>query len=89
MKIKKGFQLRNICDTNVVVAQGIENINFSKIINLNDSAAWLWEEIKGKEFDAVILAGLLMERYEVGIDTAQQDAEDLIAAWLDAGIIEN
>ncbi|RGN50293.1 MULTISPECIES: PqqD family protein [unclassified Bacteroides] len=87
MKIKEGFKLRNICDTNVIVAQGLENINFSKIINLNDSAAWLWQQVESREFSVELLASLLMEHYEVDEDTARQDAKDLVDSWLEAGIV--
>ena len=87
MKIKEGFKLRNICDTNVIVAQGLENINFSKIINLNDSAAWLWKQVEEKEFTAETLASLLTEHYEVDAEIAMQDAIGLADSWLKAGII--
>ena len=39
MKIKKGFELRNVCGEHVVIATGIENVDFSKMITLNESAA--------------------------------------------------
>lgn len=87
MKIKEGFKLRNICETNVIVAQGLENINFSKIINLNDSAAWLWKQVENKDFTVEELASLLTAHYEVGSETAMQDAEALVGSWLNAGII--
>ena len=44
MKAKTGFHLRNICGENVIVAEGIENIDFSKIISMNESAAYLWQK---------------------------------------------
>ena len=47
MKTKKGFRLRIICGENVVVAEGIENIDFSKIISMNESAAYLWQKVEG------------------------------------------
>lgn len=87
MKIKEGFVLRTICDTNVVVGEGMENINFSKIINLNDTAAWLWKQVEGKEFSVDDLAALLLSRYEVDEATAHKDAEELAASWLSAEII--
>ena len=43
MKIKKGFVLRDICGENIIVAEGKENIDFTKIISMNESAALLWE----------------------------------------------
>lgn len=87
MKIKEGFKLRNICDTNVIVAQGLENINFSKIINLNDSAAWLWKQVENKEFTVEQLAALLVQHYEVDDETARKDAEELAASWIKAEIV--
>ncbi|MBQ9668697.1 MAG: PqqD family protein [Prevotella sp.] len=88
MKTKKGFNLRTVCGENIVVADGIENIDFSRIISMNESAAYLWNKVKDKEFTADTLAGLLLDEYEVSEATARADAEALIGKWLDAGIIE-
>ena len=49
MKIKKGFNLRTICGQEAVVAEGIENIDFSNIIQLNEPAAYLWKQLQEKE----------------------------------------
>ena len=43
MKIKKGFELRDICGEKVIIASGIENIDFNKMISLNDLLAQLLE----------------------------------------------
>ena len=61
MKIKKGFELRNVCGEHVVIATGIENVDFSKMISLNESAAYLWKAVEEKEFDARLLADLLQQ----------------------------
>ena len=42
MKIKEGFVLRTICGQNVVSGEGTANVNFSKLVSLNDSAAYLF-----------------------------------------------
>ena len=39
MRIKKGFELRDVCGEKVVIASGIENVDFSQMIALNESAA--------------------------------------------------
>lgn len=78
----------DVCGEAVVVAHGKENIDFSKVISLNESAAYLWEKVKGREFDADELARLLTEEYEVDLDTARRDAERMMADWLDAGLAE-
>ena len=88
MKTKKGFNLRTICGENIIVAEGVENIDFSRIISMNESAAFLWKNIQGTDFDAEKLTKLLLEEYDVDESTASNDAQTLIAKWLDAGIIE-
>ena len=88
MKIKKGFNLRNICGEYIIVAEGIENIDFSRIISLNESAAYLWKNIQGTDFDVESLTKLLLEEYEIDEATAHNDATQLITKWAEVGIIE-
>ena len=88
MKTKKGFNLRQVCGENVIVAEGAENIDFSSIISMNESSAYLWNSIQGKEFDKNNLVELLTKEYEVDADTAAKDVDALVAQWMKAGIIE-
>ena len=88
MKAKKGFNLRTVCGEQIIVAEGKENIDFSNIISMNESSAYLWNEIADKEFTPDDLAKLLLDRYEVDEATAKADAEKLAAQWIKAGIAE-
>lgn len=88
MKIKNGFVLREMCGENIVTAEGIENINFNKLISLNATAAYLWEALAGKDFTAEDMAGLLVERYGIDMELALKDSENLCNAWKEAGVIE-
>ena len=88
MKTKQGFRLRNVCGENVIVAEGIENIDFSKIISMNTSAAYLWQKVEGQSFTADDLARYLCDEYEVDENTAKTDAQTVVKQWLEAGIIE-
>lgn len=87
MRQKKGFTLRDICGEKIIVAEGIENIDFSSIISMNESAAFLWQQLKGKPFTTDDMTRLLLDEYEVDEATARQDAEKLAEDWLKAGII--
>ncbi|MBO6018033.1 MAG: PqqD family protein [Prevotella sp.] len=89
MKQKKGFKLRNICGEHVVVAEGIENIDFSKIISMNESSAYLWEKVVDSDFTAEDLCKYLLEEYDVDEKTALADAKAVIKQWTEAGIIED
>lgn len=88
MKVRQGFNLRKVCGENIIVAEGRENIDFSKIISMNESSAYLWEAVKDKTFTIEELASLLTAEYDVDADTAEKDAKDVARQWLEAGIIE-
>lgn len=88
MKIKKGFELRDICGEKVIMATGIENVDFNQMIALNESAAYLWQSIINKNFDANMLAALLCKNYDVNEPEALNDANSIIKEWLEQGIIE-
>ena len=77
-----------MCGENIIVSKGVQNVNFSKIISLNKSAAYLWEAVKDRDFDAPYMAYLLGQEYDVDADTALTDATELLSAWLDAGLCE-
>ena len=88
MRIKEGFVLRTICGENVISGEGTANVNFSKLISLNESAAYLFKKAQGTDFTAEDLAKYLTEEYEVDDATALKDAEVLCGQWKDAGLID-
>ena len=71
-----------------MVGEGLSQVNFNKIISLNDSAAWLWEQLQGKDFTEDTLTGLLLEKYDVSAEQAQADSAKLLAQWVEQGIVE-
>ena len=88
MKKKPGINMRNICGENMIVAEGNVNIDFTNILSLNESAAYLWQRIGDEHFDIDTLTQWLMEEYEVDIDTARQDVIAMVDKWLELNIIE-
>lgn len=88
MKAKTGFNLRNVCGEQVIVAEGRENIDFSNIISMNETSAYLWNAIQGKDFTVDDLVELLTQEYDVDEQTARKDAQTLANQWLEAGICE-
>ncbi len=86
MKTAEGFILRSLAKEYIITAENIQNVNFNKLISLNESAAYLWQSVQGKEFDADTLADLLVERYEIDRETALRDSEAIIEKWKEAGI---
>ena len=87
MKIKEGFQLREVCGEYVVVAYGMKNIDFSKVINLNESAADMWKAVVGKDFTVEDLKNALLDTYDVSEEQAFADAQRVAAEWKEIGLV--
>ena len=88
MKIKNGFVLREMCGENIVSGEGLEHINFNKLISLNSTAAFLWKALEGKEFTAEEMAQLLVDEYKIDMELALTDSKRLMQSWFEAGIAE-
>ena len=89
MKAKSGFNLRNVCGEQIIVAEGKENIDFSNIISMNESSAYLWKIVQQRDsFTVEDMADLLMEEYDVDRETAVADSQKLAEQWVEAGIAE-
>lgn len=88
MKIKEGFELRTLCDEHIIVGCGRKNIDFSKVVNLNESAALMWNAVVGKEFTVADMAAALTAEYDVDEKTALADARRIVAEWVEIGIAE-
>lgn len=89
MKRKKGFNIRTICGENIIVAEGKENIDFSNVISMNSTSAYLWNNLKeNTDYTPEDLANMLAEEYEVEYETALSDCNTVIAQWIKAGIAE-
>ena len=87
MKIKDGFVLRTICGQHVVSGEGTANVNYSSLITLNDTAAYLFKNLQGKEFTEETAVDLLLEEYEVDRETAAKDVKALVAKWIEIGLV--
>ena len=88
MRIKEGFRLRTLGSEYIVSGEGLQQIDFNKLIALNQTAAYLWQEIEGKEFYEQTLADLLVSKYDVSDSDALADASEIAKEWIDAGIVE-
>ena len=72
----------------ILVAEGLDAVDFSRMISMNETAAYLWKEVEGKDFDADVLVDLLMAEYDITQEVATRDVESLLQTWKDANIIE-
>ena len=88
MKLKEGFVLRPLGTEYIVLGEGLAQVDFNKMVTLNETAAYLWKGVEGKEFTAETLKNLLLDRFDVSEEIAAKDAEAIAAKWKEAGIAE-
>ena len=89
MKIKKGFVLRDVCGEKVIIGEGLDAINFRRMLCLNETASWLWNQaVEQKDFTARSLADALCAEYEVSPEQALADVKETIDKWTKLGVIE-
>lgn len=87
MKIKKGFLLREVDGTAIVVAVGAAAREFNGMITLNSVGAFLWREIdKGATEESLVEA--LLSEYEVEKDVAAKDVAAFVDKMRKAGILD-
>ena len=88
MRLIEGFRLRDVMGQATVIGEGVGQVDFNKLITLNDSAAYLWKAVEGKDFDAQTLAALLVSEYGIDEELAHKDAESILSQWVEIGLAE-
>lgn len=88
MRIIDGFKLREVCGESIVVPEGRALVNFNKMISLNETAAYLWKNVEGKDFDVATLKQLLLDAYDVEEERAAVDAAAIAQKWIENGIVK-
>ena len=89
MKTRKGYTLRSLGKEFVLVSEGLDAVDFSRMVSLNESAAFLWRSVEDKDFEAETLVGLLLDEYGITRDVAEKDVAALLQTWKDADMIIN
>ncbi len=79
MKLREEYKVREMAGEHVVIMQGRYGADMTRVISLNESSLYLWNQLHGREFEVEDAARLLTERYDVDPKTALKDA----AAWVD------
>ncbi|MBQ2209112.1 MAG: PqqD family protein [Prevotella sp.] len=89
MRQKKGFVLRDVCGEMVIVGEGLGAVDFGKLISLNETAAFLWQQAEAQgDFTVDSLTAALCREYDVEEDRAHGDVERIVAEWQKVGVVE-
>ena len=88
MRIKDQISLRKIANEYIMIVGSGDSLDYTQAVSLNDSAAYLIESVRGKDFTLEDWVELLTDRYEVSGEQARADVELLIQMLKEAEIID-
>lgn len=86
MRIADGYMLKNIANAYVVVPIGSRSVDFSSIISVNDTGAFIWKQLEQDTTPAQILHNML-EEYEVTEEQARADIEAFLQKLREAELL--
>jgi hypothetical protein len=87
MKIRNGFVVKNVGDSNYVVATGELTQTFRSMIRLNGSGRLLWDMlVEGSDIDSLVAA--MTEKYDVSAEDARRDVESFVNVLIANKIVE-
>ena len=88
MKIIDGYVLKSLGSQNLLVGVGANVAHSGVLRKLNESAAYLWKSVEGKDFTEETLVDLLLDEYEVSREEASEAVKDLLKDWVEQKVVE-
>ena len=87
MKIKEGFLLRQVGENHIVVPVGSQSVDFRCIITLNETGAFIWNQLQNP-CTAEDLVAALQAEYDAPVDVIAADVETYVAALREKNLLD-
>lgn len=81
MRLRTDLTLRKIGDEYLIVEPGNGTTDLSNVYSLNTTAAWLWNELQGRDFTVEDVANILIEEYRIDPRTAYIDGDKILSSF--------
>ena len=88
MKLKDNLTIRQIGDEYMIVSDSGSGLDYTRVISLNKTAAYLVMQAQQKEFTQQEWVNLLIEKYNVDTATAEADVQKLIEKLKKEGLFD-
>lgn len=79
MRISDKLKIREIAGEKLVILEREQQVEFTRVMVLNNTSEWLWSQLFGTDFEADQVAALLISKYEVEEAVAREDAQKWIS----------
>ena len=88
MRIKEKLKIREIAGEKLVILERDQEVEFTRVMVLNKTSEWLWNQLCGTEFEAEQVALLLQSKYNVDESVALTDSLKWIETLKNNDIID-
>ena len=88
MKLKDNLTIRKIGDEHMIVSESGSSLDYTRVISLNNSAAYLVQEVQQREFTQEEWINLLIAKYNVDKERAEADVQVLIDKLKKEGLFD-
>ena len=85
MRLKKGYALREVADTWVILP--LYGVDLNGMIKVNESGAMLWHGLE-EGADLTALVNSLTDKYEVSEEQAKEDVQSFMQQLRQLGCLE-
>lgn len=73
------MKVRSVAGENIVMMQGVNGTDMTRVVALNESALLLYNALIGRDFEIDDVVRIMVDEYEVDEEVARKDA----VAWVD------
>ena len=87
MKIRDGLKLKEIAGEYIVIPLGSLSEEMNVTITLNETGKDIWKSLEENNSEEEIVK-LILEKYDVSEEKAQQDVQNFINQMIEKGFIE-
>ncbi len=88
MKVKDGFLIKKILDDYLVVPTEDNIVDFSVVVSLNESGAFLWEQLMTEKTEDELIDALLDNYAPLERSVAQNDVAEFISLLQSHGFLD-
>lgn len=88
MNIKKGFELRDVCGEKVIIASGLENLDFTKLISVNETGADIWNLLLEGATSEEDLIAKFLDLYEGDEEQMRREVSAFLKELAEIGVLE-
>lgn len=87
MKLRSDLTIRQLGDESIIVDPSQDMVDMTKVFTLNETAAFLWNQLQGQDFSVDNIVTILLENYDVTDKVARQDAQLMIDSFTKQGLL--